>query len=522
MLFVFVVSGCNFVLLSPEACIVAHNLTMKISYIILLSFLFILVLFSITTYINFKQAELVNVNSEEFERSSVIVRHSNRFQRNFLNMVSGLRGFLLTNEEFFIQTYDSAVMENEQILHELGLLVPNGSDQKILLAEINQLNKYWIDEFAIPLLEAKKNITLSDSSKTAFNQLYRRKITNDLEKDVQRSLQRKFADFSNFEYSFRNLRKEVLTASIQHTKKVSLYLTVISVVIGSVVAIFIAHYISSRVVKMVTMANTIAAGNYRVHVDDQGTGEIGQLAKALNDMAKILDSSITLLKRQRDELDQFAHIVSHDLKAPLRGIDNVVTWIEEDHHVELSTRVRDYLNVIKGRIVRAESLLKGILDYAKIGKVAKVREAVDVNELLREIKQDILQRPGIELHVQPNMPIIHTEKIPLIQVFTNLITNAFKYHDKPSGLIKIYCRDAGDFYDFFVEDDGPGIDPSYHQKIFLIFQTLHEQDTFESTGVGLAIVKKILDDRDLSITVRSEIGRGAIFSFVWPKNEYYV
>jgi len=495
---------------------------MKISYIILLSFLFILILFSITTYINFKQAELVNANSEEFERSSILVRNSNRFQRNFLNMVSGLRGYLLTNEEFFIQTYDSAVMENGRILTELGQLVPGGSDQKILLNEISRLNQYWIDEFASPLLEAKKNIGLSDSSKSAFNLLYRKKITNDLEKNVQRSLQRKFGEFSNFEYKFRNVRKETLAASIQRTKMVSLYLTIVSIVIGSAVAIFIAYYISSRIVKMVTMANTIAAGNYRAHMDDNGGGEIGQLAKALNDMAKILDSNIALLKRQRDELDQFAHIVSHDLKAPLRGIDNVVTWIEEDHHVELSNRVHDYLKLIKGRIARAEGLLKGILDYAKIGKAEKVREAIDLGQLLTEIAHDIPPRNGIKLHIQPDMPTIHTEKVPLIQVFTNLITNAFKYHDKVDGTVKIYFRDAGYFYEFFVEDDGPGIDPNYHQKIFLIFQTLQEKDTFESTGVGLAIVKKILDDRNLTINVRSETGRGSIFSFMWPKNEYYV
>lgn len=495
---------------------------MRISYIILISFFFILVLFTITTYINFKQAELVNMNSEEFERSSLIVRNSNRFQRNFLNMVSGLRGFLLTNEEFFIQTYDSAVTENDGILVQLNASVPDGSEQRILLADINQLNKYWIEEFATPLLEAKKNIDLSDSSRTAFNRLYRKKITNDLEKDVQRVLQKKFADFSNLEYSYRNARKQTLTASIRHTKEISLYLTVISIVIGCAVAVFIAHHISSRVLKMVNMANTIAAGNYRVHMADNSSGEIGQLSKALNDMAKILDSNITLLKRQRDELDQFAHIVSHDLKAPLRGIDNVVTWIEEDHYVELSTRVRDYLNLIKGRVIRAEALLRGILDYAKVGKVERVREAVDLNILLREIKEDVLIHPGIDISIQPEMPVIFTERIPLLQVFTNLITNAIKYHDKPNGTIKIYFQEAGDFYEFFVEDDGPGIDPNYHHKIFLIFQTLQEEDTFESTGIGLAIVKKILDDRDLSINIRSEVGRGSIFSFIWPKNEYYV
>src|SRR5690242_1677569 len=187
---------------------------MKISYLILASFTVILLLFSVTTYINNKQLDQVTANSEIFARSSVIVRHSNRFQRNFLNMVSGLRGYLLTNESFFIQTYDSAISENEKILTDLISLVPPGSEQKILLDEIHQLNKYWVDEFAAPLLEAKKLTTLSDSSKTAFNALYRSMLNNKLEKDVQQSLQRKFADFTNNEYGLRDSQKEILDSSV--------------------------------------------------------------------------------------------------------------------------------------------------------------------------------------------------------------------------------------------------------------------------------------------------------------------
>jgi light-regulated signal transduction histidine kinase (bacteriophytochrome) len=120
------------------------------------------------------------------------------------------------------------------------------------------------------------------------------------------------------------------------------------------------------------------------------------------------------------------------------------------------------------------------------------------------------------------MPVLYTERLPLLQIFTNLITNAVKHHDKTKGIVKVYHKVNGEHYEFFVEDDGPGIDRGYHEKIFVIFQTLRERDTFESTGVGLAIIKKILDDRNLNIRVFSEPGRGAIFSFTWPKDEYYV
>lgn len=490
---------------------------MRISHIILLSFLFILLLFSITTYINYKQSELITINSEEFARSSIVVRHSNRFQRNFLNMVSGLRGYLLTNEDFFIITYDSAIIENEQILHELSLLVPGNSDQKVLLDEIHQLHKYWEAEFAAPLLEAKKLTTRSDSGRVAFNKLYRDKIVKGLEKDVQRSLQQKFSQFTNVEYGFRDTQKEILNRSIKNTKSITFTLTAISVVAGMCVAMFIAHYISSRIVAMVKMANSIADGDYSVHMNDTGKSELGQLARALNNMAHILHQNFTLLKRQRDELDQFAHIVSHDIKAPLRGIDNVVTWIEEDHSFDLPPKVNEYLELIKGRIKRAENLLNGLLQYARIGKHETEIEQVDINELISEVREYVPKRPGIEIKVQPNMPILHSERVPLLQIFANLLTNAIKYHDKQAGHVKVYHRSLADHYEFFVEDDGPGIDKNYHEKIFVIFQTLNERDKVESTGVGLAIVKKILDDRSLNININSESNKGSVFSFTWPK-----
>jgi signal transduction histidine kinase len=294
----------------------------------------------------------------------------------------------------------------------------------------------------------------------------------------------------------------------------------ISIIAGMCIAIFLAFYISSRIVKMVRMANQIAAGEYDVRMNDSGKSELSQLAHALNNMAKILDTNISVLKRQKEELDQFAHIVSHDLKAPLRGIDNVVTWIEEDHSFDLPAKVHEYMEIIKGRIKRAESLLKGILQYAKVGREQRDKEVVDLNELLVEVKGYMPKKDDVQLMVQPNLPVLYTERTPLLQIFTNLISNAYKYHDKVKGAIKVYYQAVGDHFEFFVSDDGPGIDQKHFQKIFQIFQTLHERDSHENTGVGLAIVKKILDDRNLKINVVSEPGQGSTFSFLWPKNEF--
>lgn len=490
---------------------------MKISYFILLGFFLILFLFSITTYINFKQSERVNENSEFFSRSTVIVRNSNRFQRNIMNMVSGLRGYLFTGENYFIQAYDSAAAENKAILSELSGMIPDSTAQSKRFQEILELNFRWINEFADPLIEAKRMAGVSDSSLLAFNKLYREKLLSGTEQKINRSLQVKFRDFSNHEYDLREKRKQILTQSVSQTRIISFFLTTLSIIIGIAIAFFLAYRISTRILKMVKMADTIAAGNYEVYTRDTGKDELSKLAQALNRMARTLSENITLLKRKNVELDQYAHIVSHDLKAPLRGIDNIVTWIEEDHTQELSPKIKEYIQLIKSRLIRAENLIQGLLSYARVGKEMPAKEEINLNELLLEVKETLVPRPGLTLEIQQGLPTILIERLPLQQVLSNLISNAIKYHDKAEGKIKVYFKNRTSYYQFFVEDDGPGISKHYHDKIFQIFQTLQERDTFESTGVGLAIVKKILDDRKQSIQVNSEPGKGSVFAFTWPK-----
>jgi len=490
---------------------------MKISFLILSGFFLILLLFSVTTYINYLQSEKVNENSEKFSKSSTLLQRSNRFQRNILNLVSGLRGYLLTNEPFFIQSYDSAIIENEAILGELRSITIDNSEQRSLVDEIASLYDQWGKEFAQPLLEAKKHAMVSDSAARSFDIFYRKKVGERREDEIQQSIQRKFRQFTNSEYAFRETQRQTLTASVQQTRNISFYLTILSIVIGIGIAGFLASHISAGIVKMVDMADSISAGNYNVHVDDRGMDEISRLSNSLNNMAKVLAEHINLLNRKNEELNQFAHIVSHDIKTPLRGIDNVVSWIEEDHDIDIPRKVMEYVGMIKGRVRRAESLLNGLLSYSRIGKEIQKKEPVSVSELIDEIKGYLPDRKGISLIVRHPLPELFTEKLPLFQVFSNLLNNAFHYHNKENGVVKVFHQDLGDHYKFFVEDNGPGIAKNYHEKIFVIFQTLREDDSGETTGVGLAIVKKILTDRKLQIEVISEPGIGSTFSFTWPK-----
>lgn len=490
---------------------------MKISYFILFGFFVILILFSITTWINFKQAERVNENNEFYSRSTIILRNSNRFQRNILNMVSGLRGYLFTGENYFIQAYDSAALENENILIELSSLVTANSVQDKTLKEIQTLNSRWINEFGEPLKNAKRLAGTSDSSLVAFNKLYREKLVNNDERNINRALQAKFRDFSNYEYDLRDQRRRILSESVSETRSISIYLTSFSILIGVAIAFYLAYTISNRIMQMVKMADNIAAGNYGTHAVSSGKDELSQLAQALNHMSQVLSENINLLKRKNSELDQFAHIVSHDLKAPLRGIDNVVTWIEEDHDHELSPKVKEYIGLIRGRLQRSENLIQGILSYARVGREQPAKEYVDLSALFVDIQENMPVQPGIKVIVPPRLPVIFTERIPLHQVLANLVGNALKYHDKPNGKIIVNFWERKTHYDFEVKDDGPGISNKHFDKIFIIFQTLQERDTIESTGVGLAIVKKILDDRKQTISVSSSPGNGASFRFTWPK-----
>jgi len=223
------------------------------------------------------------------------------------------------------------------------------------------------------------------------------------------------------------------------------------------------------------------------------------------------------LERVNKELNDFSYVVSHDLKAPLRGIGSLATWLVSDYGDKLDKEARESLDLMADRVKRMSSLIDGLLQLAKLGRTEGEPQEVDLNVLLREIVDFINPPKTIKVSVDPNFPVVFYDRTRLQQVFQNLLSNAIKYMDKPKGKVDVSVIDQQDTWKFSVRDNGPGIDKKHHQKIFQIFQTLAPRDSTESTGIGLSIVKKIVDTYSGEVWVDSEPGAGCTFSFTLPK-----
>jgi PAS domain S-box-containing protein len=256
-----------------------------------------------------------------------------------------------------------------------------------------------------------------------------------------------------------------------------------------------------------------------IDITDRKASEETLKARAdeLTYLTAVLTQTNVALEKRNQELDQFAYVASHDLKAPLRAIANLSEWIEEDLADQLDEDTRHQMDLLRGRVHRMEALINGLLQYSRVGRLDTKKSTVSVATLLAEVIDSLAPPETFTIEVEPNMPILITERLPLEQVFTNLISNALKHHPRQDGKVKISVQDQKSFYEFAVTDDGAGIAPQYHEKVFGIFQTLEARDKTENTGIGLAIVKKIIEGQGGTIRLESHEGQGAKFCFTWPK-----
>jgi two-component system sensor kinase FixL len=223
-----------------------------------------------------------------------------------------------------------------------------------------------------------------------------------------------------------------------------------------------------------------------------------------------------------EELSHFAYVVSHDLKAPLRGIKLIAEWLCEDYADKLDAEAKEQMALLQNRVNRMHNLIDGVLQYSRVGRIKEDRVDVDLNELLPIIVDTIAPPEHIQITADPGLPILKGEKTQIIQVFQNLLTNAVKFMDKPKGQIRIGCTEEGEFWRFRVADNGPGIEEKYFERIFRIFQTLAPKDAYESTGVGLTLVKKIVEMYGGRVWVESQVGQGSTFFFTFPQRHVEV
>ena len=224
------------------------------------------------------------------------------------------------------------------------------------------------------------------------------------------------------------------------------------------------------------------------------------------------------LERTNQELQQFAYIISHDLKAPLRAIHSLVQWIAEDYTELFDDDGREQLDLLQDRVRRMDQLIEGVLHYSRIGRIREQLVPVNLNKLITEVIDLLAPASHLNIQVTSRLSVVVCEKVRIGQVFQNLISNAIKFIDKPQGEIKITSTEEEDFYRFGVHDNGPGIAEKDFSRIFQIFQTLHAGDSYGSTGIGLTLVKKIVELHGGTVFVTSHVGQGSLFEFTLPKS----
>ncbi|WP_437914483.1 ATP-binding protein [Sorangium sp. So ce302] len=239
--------------------------------------------------------------------------------------------------------------------------------------------------------------------------------------------------------------------------------------------------------------------------------------RRIEQLSQHREELIAALAKTNQELDQFAYVASHDLKAPLRGIANLSEWIEESLAGKLDGATQEYIHLLRGRVRRLEALIDGILHYSRAGRLRGDVVSVDTGHLLAEVVELLSPPEGARVDIAPGMPTIAAERVPMQQVFQNLISNALKHARRSDARVEVTWEDAGAYVEFAVSDNGPGIAPEYHERIWDLFHTLESRDKVEGTGIGLSVVKKIVQSRGGSVSVSSRPGAGATFIVRWPK-----
>jgi PAS domain S-box-containing protein len=232
---------------------------------------------------------------------------------------------------------------------------------------------------------------------------------------------------------------------------------------------------------------------------------------------RLIDEKTRELERSNRELDDFAHVVSHDLKAPLRGISSLTAWIADDCAPLLPRESRDHLAQLSERARRMSELIDGILHYSRIGRARLEPSEVDTQLVAEEVIDSLAPPRGVRIRIAPRLPVVVYDRTQLVQIFQNLVGNAIQHLGKPAGEIVVSCHEEPDHFEFSVRDDGVGIAERHFDRIFKIFQTLERPPDGDSTGIGLAIVKRIVENHRGSISVESAVGNGTTFRFTVPK-----
>jgi signal transduction histidine kinase len=232
---------------------------------------------------------------------------------------------------------------------------------------------------------------------------------------------------------------------------------------------------------------------------------------------RIIEEKSAELQLSNNRLKEFAYMVSHDLKAPLRGVRNLAAWIREDFGPQLPEGVNTHLELMDRQIQKMEAMIRDVLDYAREQAGNRKQEWIRLDDLVRDIIELVDSDKSTQFTMESSIPEIHGSRIVISQVLQNLLTNSIKHNDKSKKEVSIRISGDAESVSFTVSDNGPGIDPLAHLEIFNLFHTLGDQSDGENTGIGLPVARKMVEEAGGRLWLESEPGKGSQFHFVLPR-----
>lgn len=475
-----------------------------VALIILVSFLGVL----------YWNLEKVTIFSRSAEHLASIENELRGLNEGLLNAETGQRGYILTLDDNYLEPHRRGVATIKEGLQHLRVLL-NDVETRSNLERMVPLIDGKLSELAQTITLAKQGqqqaaltIVRGNSGKQLMDEFrHISEATMNLASQQRADLRERLLDDFNKIFAAIVLSGIVAIAFLFFT------------------AMRTAQRLGQPVAALLEGIQAMAQGDLSHRVKAAADDEISHIANAFNDMSDHLaaarharDEVQKELERSNADLDSFAYVASHDLKAPLRGIRNLAEWIAQDIQSTATEDSRNNLRLLRNRVDRLDSLLESLLTYSRVGRKIDDAEEVNTGKLVAEINDYLAPPAGFYITCGSEMPRLLTPKAPLEQVIRNLINNAIKHHDRGQGQVVISATEQGDRIEFRVEDDGPGIATEFHARIFQMFQTLKSRDQVEGSGMGLAIVKKAIEGFGGSIRVESNPpNRGSIFIFTWPR-----
>lgn len=479
------------------------------------------------------------------QHTQTVLAELGSYTANIVDAETGQRGYLLTRQDAYLIPYNEAIADNDSHVGRLKQLITD-ADERRMLRRLADIFKEKHEELA-------QTIALAQAGNLAGALAIVREGRGQGYAVEFRRISRQIADRETAMLARRQAEVAGENRDIQ-----------IGTIIGGILAVLLIVAAGARTVariggplrELLQGIAEVSDGHLHRRVIVRSHDEIGSVAAAFNDMierrieiiaardrvevelarsnALLLDEvkertaaqsrlfrSVTELRRSNQELDNFAYGASHDLKAPLRGIRNLTQWIAEDVKDMAGEDTIQNLALLRNRVERLDMLLDSLLQYSRVGRVGSVPEDIDIAQLVHDIGDYIAPGAGFKVIWRGKNPAMRTDKAPLEQVLRNLIGNALKHHDKGAGTVVVSAREIDNMVEVHVEDDGPGIAPEFHERIFQMFQTLKSRDEIEGSGMGLAIVKKSVEGHGGTVRVeRPPAHRGTAFIFTWENGRH--